>query len=61
MVEYHGDLHDGNIIVNRFGLGFDLKVLESYYWSESKRKNIHQDVIDAIKIFYDVLGGKTHY
>lgn len=61
MGEYHGDLHGENIIVNRFGLGFELKVLDSYYWPDSKKKNIHQDVIDAIKIFYDVLGGKNHY
>jgi serine/threonine protein kinase len=59
--EYHGDLHDDNIIVNRFGLGFELKLLDSYRWPDSMRRNMHQDIIDAIRIFYDVLGGKKYY
>ena len=28
--EYHGDLHTGNIIVNKFGLNFELKLLDMY-------------------------------
>jgi len=59
--EYHGDLHDENIIVNRFGLGFELKLLDSFHRPYSKRKNIQKDIIDAIKIFYDVLGGRKYY
>jgi len=61
MNEYHGDLHDENIIVNRFGLGFELKLLDSYHRPYSKRENIQKDIIDTIKIFYDVLGGKKYY
>lgn len=61
MGEYHGDLHDENIIVNRFGLGFELKLLDSYHRPYSKRENIQKDIIDAIKLFYDVLGGRKYY
>ena len=28
--EYHGDLHTDNIIVSRYGLGFDLKLLDMF-------------------------------
>lgn len=59
--EYHGDLHDDNIIVSRYGLGFELKLLDSFYWQQSTRKNIQQDLIDTIRIFYDLLGGKRYY
>ncbi len=59
--EYHGDLHMDNIIVQRFGLGFDLKLLDLYHWRAPKKENIQQDVFDLIRIFYDALGGQQHY
>lgn len=61
MREYHGDLHIENVIVNRYGLGFDLKLIDFYHWPAPKRVNIQEDIIDLIRIFYDVLGGKKHY
>jgi serine/threonine protein kinase len=59
--EYHGDLHTENVIVHRYGLGFDLKLLDVYEWSAPKRENIQSDILDMIRIFYDVLGGARHY
>lgn len=59
--EYHGDLHMDNIIVQRFGLGFDLKLLDLYHWRAPKKENIQQDVFDLIRIFYDALGGQAYY
>ncbi len=59
--EYHGDLHTDNIIINRYGLGFDLKVIDFYHWGASKRENIQYDILDMIRVFYDVLGGARHY
>jgi len=59
--EYHGDLHDGNIMVRRYGLGFEVRVLDVFHWWGTKKENIQQDVFDLIRIFYDVLGGKVKY
>ncbi len=59
--EYHGDLHDENIIVRRYGLGFDLKVLDLFHWGAAKAANIHSDVVDLIRIFYDAVGGRRFY
>ena len=59
--EYHGDLHTENIIVNRYGLGFDLKVIDFYHWSAPKRENIQSDIVDMIRLFYDILGGAKYY
>ena len=59
--EYHGDLHEDNIIVSRFGLGFELKILDTFHWTDSKKLNIQQDLINAIKIFHYLLGGQKHY
>ena len=61
MQEYHGDLHTENIIVSRFGLGFELKLIDLYQWHGTKRANIQDEVCDMVRIFYDVLGGKKYY
>ncbi|NIO00800.1 MAG: protein kinase [Candidatus Latescibacteria bacterium] len=59
--EYHGDLHTDNIIVRRYGLGFDLKLVDMFQWAAPKQENIQQDVFDLIRIFYDAIGGAKHY
>jgi len=61
MKEYHGDLHTDNIIVQRVGLGFELKLLDFYHWGAPKPINIHEDVIDMVKIFHEAIGGTKHY
>jgi len=59
--EYHGDLHTDNIIVRRSGLGFDVKLLDLYRWKAPRRVNMQDDVVDLIKIFYEVVGGRERY
>ncbi|MBD3336878.1 MAG: protein kinase [Candidatus Eisenbacteria bacterium] len=59
--EYHGDLHDENILVRRYGLGFEVKLLDMFRWSTSKAANIHADVCDLIRVFYDAIGGRRRY
>lgn len=59
--EYHGDLHDDNIIVKRRGLSFDVKVVDMYNWGTPDAGNIRDDVCDLIRIFYDAIGGARFY
>ncbi len=59
--EYHGDLHPENIIVERYGLTFELKLLDMFHWGQPSASNIRNDVIDLIRIFYDALGGQKQY
>ncbi|NOX43672.1 MAG: serine/threonine protein kinase [Gammaproteobacteria bacterium] len=59
--DYHGDLHSDNIIVQRFGLGFDLKLLDMFHWGAPSPEHRHDDVIDLIHIFHLALGGQKHY
>ena len=61
MRDYHGDLHGENVIVQRYGLGFDLKLLDMFHWNAPRKENIHDDVCDLIRIFYDAVGGQKHY
>jgi serine/threonine protein kinase len=59
--EYHGDLHPQNVIVSRYGLRFDLKLLDMFHWVAPKRENIQDDICDLIRIFYDAVGGAKFY
>lgn len=59
--EYHGDIHSDNIIVNRFGLGFDIKMIDFYHWEATKKENRQQDIIDIVKVFHETMGGPRHY
>lgn len=59
--EYHGDLHTENVIVRRHGLGYQLKLIDLYQWGAPRHENIHGDVCDLVRLFYDMLGGARRY
>ena len=59
--EYHGDMHSGNVIIKRYGLGFEVKLIDIFHHRQRKSLSIQNDVIDLIRIFYDMLGGRRYY
>ncbi len=59
--EYHGDLHDENVIVRRRGIAFDVKLVDMFHWGPASPENIHEDVINLVRIFYDAVGGPRRY
>ncbi len=59
--EYHGDLHDANIIIVRRGLGFDIKLIDIFHRPRRRSLNIQDDVVDLIRIFHELLGGQRFY
>ncbi len=59
--EYHGDLHTENIMVQRYGLGFELKFLDMFNWGSPTKENMRHDVVEAIRVFHEALGGPKHY
>jgi serine/threonine protein kinase len=61
MKEYHGDLHTENIIIQRVGLQFDVKLVDLYHWGAGSVEHIRDDVVDLIQIFHETIGGKKHY
>ena len=58
---FHGDLHAENIIIQRYGLGFQLKLIDMAIWETEKRPNVQEDICDMIILFYNALGGQKHY
>jgi serine/threonine protein kinase len=59
--EYHGDLHSDNVIIQRLGLSFDVKLVDMYHWGPPRMANIQEDVCDLVRLFYDSIGGARHY
>jgi len=59
--EYHGDLHVDNVMIKRFGLEFDLKIIDMHHWGDSKQDNREEDIMKMVKLFYVILGGAKKY
>lgn len=59
--EYHGDLHMGNVIIRRQGIGFHIKLLDFYDYGTAHARDLHDDVCDLVRTFYEAIGGKKFY
>jgi tRNA A-37 threonylcarbamoyl transferase component Bud32 len=59
--EYHGDIHDDNIMIRRVGIGFDVKLLDFFDLGKPTRSKIHKDVLNLIQVFYAIVGGRENY
>jgi len=59
--EYHGDLHTDNIIVQRFGMIFELKLLDMFYRGATRKEYMQDDLIDLIHVYREALGGAKYY
>jgi len=59
--EYHGDLHDGNVLCQRRGVHFDVKLVDLFDHGKPSRANTQWDVIQLVRLLYDMLGGHKHY
>jgi tRNA A-37 threonylcarbamoyl transferase component Bud32 len=59
--EYHGDIHDDNIMVRRQGIGFEVKLLDFFDLGRPTRGKIHKDVLNLIQVFHTIVGGRVRY
>jgi len=59
--EYHADVHTENILIKPRGVCFDLKLIDFYEWGRPTRAKMRQDVLDAVRVCYDMIGGRDHY
>jgi len=59
--EYHGDLHDRNVLVRRRGVHFDVKLLDLFSDKSSTRARQRDDVLDLARLLYDMVGGPSKY
>ena len=59
--EYHGDIHDDNIMVRRQGIGFDVRLVDFFDLGKPTRKKIWKDVLNLVMVFHTIVGGRAHY
>ena len=59
--EYHGDIHDDNIMIRRVGVTFDVKLLDFFDLGKPTRSKIHKDVLNLIEVFHIIVGGRENY
>ena len=59
--EYHGDIHDDNIMIRRQGISFEVKLLDFFDLGRPTRSRIHKDVLNLIQVFQTIVGGRDNY
>jgi tRNA A-37 threonylcarbamoyl transferase component Bud32 len=59
--EYHGDIHEDNIMIRRQGIGFEVKLLDFFDLGRPTRAKIHKDVLNLIQVFHTIVGGREKY
>jgi len=59
--EYHGDLHDENVLVRRQGICYELRICDFFYRGRATREAMREDIIDAVHLFHAALGGTARY
>lgn len=59
--EYHGDIHDENIMLRRQGIGFDVKLVDFFDLGRPTKKKIWKDVLNLVMVFHTLVGGRKHY
>jgi len=59
--EFHGDLHTGNIFVERRGVFFQLRTIDFHDWGRSAAEERRADVLATVRLLYDLVGGRAFY
>src|SRR3982751_3954460 len=59
--EYHGDIHDDNIMIRRQGIDFEVKLLDFFDLGKPTKSKIHKDVLNLIQVFQTLVGGREKY
>jgi serine/threonine protein kinase len=59
--EYHGDLHDKNVLVRRQGIFFRPRLVDFYNHGAVKRRHQQNDVVDLVRLLFDAVGGAARY
>lgn len=59
--EYHGDIHDDNIMIRRQGISFDVKLIDFFDLGKPTRAKIRKDVLNLVEVFLTLVGGRKAY
>jgi len=59
--EYHGDIHDDNIMIRRQGITFEIKLLDFFDLGKPSKWKVKKDVLNLVQVFHAIVGGKESY
>ncbi|MFQ5563617.1 MAG: serine/threonine protein kinase [Parvularculaceae bacterium] len=59
--EFHGDIHMGNIFVERQGVFFKLRTLDFHDWGRTAAIERRADILAITRLLYDLVGGRKTY
>ena len=59
--EYHGDIHDDNIMIRRQGISFEVKLLDFFDLGRPNKDKIRKDVLNLVEVFHSLVGGRLRY
>ena len=59
--EYHGDIHDANIMIRRQGIGFEVKLLDFFDLGAPTKSKVRKDVLNLVEVFHATVGGRPAY
>jgi tRNA A-37 threonylcarbamoyl transferase component Bud32 len=59
--EYHGDIHDDNIMIRRQGVGFEVKLIDFFDLGKPSKSKIRKDVLNLVEVFHTIVGGRLTY
>lgn len=59
--EYHGDIHDDNIMIRRQGIDFEVKLIDFFDLGKPTRAKIQKDVLNLVEVFHTIVGGRERY
>ncbi len=59
--EYHGDIHDDNIMIRRQGVSFEVKLLDFFDLGRPGPTKIRKDVLNLVQVLLTLVGGRACY
>lgn len=59
--EYHGDIHGDNILVERHGIGFRVRLIDMFINVDRASPRASADVVDIVGLLYTMVGGPRGY
>lgn len=59
--EWHGDIHSENIIVQKAGLYYELKLIDIFQTGHGQKGSIQDDVFQLCHLLYEMIGGREFY
>ncbi|HEX8322942.1 MAG TPA: protein kinase [Tepidisphaeraceae bacterium] len=59
--EYHGDIHDDNVMIRRQGIDFEVRLVDFFDLGKPTKRKIWKDVLNLVMVFHTIVGGREKY